>query len=80
MTKVIVDLAGAMEKITPEMMKMFDDSLTNILMNKIAEMQAELDYLRFFYSNADFGPAHEDVVEAINTHYDKDIPEGYMFE
>lgn len=39
--------------------------------------QAELDYLRFFYMNADFGPADSDVRAWINSKYDKPIPEGY---
>ena len=41
----------------------------------------ELNYLQFFYSECDFGPAHEDIVETINAKYaalrGKEIPEGY---
>ena len=42
----------------------------------------ELEYLRFFFQEADFGPAHGDVVGFINedylsqTGYDS-VPEGY---
>ncbi len=47
---------------------------------KVAEREgilAELDYLRYFYEHADFGPAHEDVVDIINQGYDKKVPDGY---
>jgi len=41
----------------------------------------ELEYLRYFFQTADFGPAHEDVVDIINERYrkdtGKDLPEGY---
>lgn len=41
----------------------------------------ELEYLRWFYCNADFGPAHEDVIAIMNSNYIEDtgncIPEGY---
>lgn len=41
----------------------------------------ELHYLRYFYENCDFGPAHEDVVIGINFAYeemnDTIVPEGY---
>ena len=40
----------------------------------------ELLYLRFFYNNADFGPAHSDVVAIINEKYEKQgnvVPAGY---
>lgn len=43
---------------------------------------AELDYLRFFFNNTDFGPAHEDVVDHINESYTnlvgRPVPEGYQ--
>lgn len=44
--------------------------------------QKELDYLRFFYMEADFGLAHDDVVTIINDAYidsslADEIPEGY---
>lgn len=42
--------------------------------------QNELEYLRFFYVNADFGPADSDVRAYINERFIKDggtIPVGY---
>lgn len=41
------------------------------------EERKELEYLRYFYQEADFGPAHSDVVGIINANYDGEIPEGY---
>jgi hypothetical protein len=45
---------------------------------------AELMYLRYFYQNCDFGPAHGDVVFIINEHFEKEcgipVPEGYRDE
>ena len=38
---------------------------------------AELDYLRYFYQIADFGPADADVRAIMNDGYKKPIPEGY---
>lgn len=43
----------------------------------------ELKYLRFFYANADFGPAHSDVVDSINADFLTDhekLPAGYERE
>ena len=44
----------------------------------------ELHYLRFFFENCDFGPAHEDVVLGINFAYeemnDTTVPEEYKIE
>ncbi len=40
----------------------------------------ELAYLRYFHQEADFGPAHTDVVMAINDRYECVIPEGYEIE
>jgi len=40
-------------------------------------MDPELRYLRYFYNEADFGPAHEDVIAIINEGYDKKVPDGY---
>ena len=41
----------------------------------------ELEYLRYFFEEADFGPAHEDVVYIISSNFKeetgKDLPEGY---
>ena len=44
---------------------------------RLMELQDELDYLRHFYQEADFGPAHEEVVDLINSSYGEDIPQGY---
>jgi len=44
------------------------------------EEQEELQYLRFFYEKADFGPAHEDVVSIVNDEYLDEygsLPAGY---
>lgn len=48
----------------------------------------ELEWLRYFYNNADFGPAHEDVVEIIMQGYERggkrrvpeDYRDGYFFQ
>ena len=40
----------------------------------------ELEYLRYFYEQADFGPTHYDVVCSINENYGKPLPEGYSDE
>lgn len=37
----------------------------------------ELEYLRYFFQEADFGPADGDVRYIINENYDGEIPEGY---
>lgn len=48
------------------------------------EERDELEYLRWFYCNADFGPAHRDVVFCMNEDYEhetgKSVPEGYNEE
>lgn len=47
------------------------------------EEQEELQYLRFFYQEADFGPAHGDVVSIINDKYLDEhgsLPDGYAPE
>jgi hypothetical protein len=45
------------------------------------EQEAELQYLQWFYVNADFGPAHEDVITCLNQDYVDEtgspIPAGY---
>lgn len=45
------------------------------------EEQHELEYLRFFFTKCDFGPAHEDVMHLINEHYEQEtgrkLPKGY---
>jgi hypothetical protein len=44
----------------------------------------ELEYLEWFYANTDFGPAHGDVIDAMNEQFraetGKEIPEGYEVE
>lgn len=44
----------------------------------------ELQYLRWFYQNADFGPADSDVREWLNEKYTNEtgnpVPEGYQLE
>lgn len=46
--------------------------------------QAELEYLRFFFKQADFGPADGDVRQIINEEFTqatgKDVPQGYRSE
>lgn len=42
----------------------------------------ELNYLRWFFANTDFGPAHEDVVYFMNKNYREetgyDVPDEYQ--
>ncbi len=44
--------------------------------------QAELDYLRWFYANTDFGPAHADVVGCMEEEYVEEtgckVPDAYL--
>jgi len=43
-------------------------------------MDEELEYLRWFFQEADFGPAHGDVIEIMNQKYTESgrtLPEGY---
>jgi hypothetical protein len=50
----------------------------------MSERATELEWLRYFYETADFGPAHEDVVNIIENRFKeetgKDLPEGYEYE
>ncbi len=45
------------------------------------EKATELEFLQWFYSNADFGPASEDVVEIMIENFKeetgKELPDGY---
>jgi hypothetical protein len=45
------------------------------------EQKAELNYLRWFHGNADFGPAEGDVRYHLNQQYEMEtgvkVPEGY---
>ena len=46
-------------------------------------MDEELKFLRWFFQEADFGPAHGDVIEMIKTDYEATgnvLPEGYGHE
>ena len=49
--------------------------------NNTMEKATELEYLQWFYANADFGPADSDVRyymdESFKEDTNKDIPEGY---
>lgn len=44
----------------------------------------ELEFLRWFYCNADFGPAHSDVMDLLHAEYvrmtGEDVPEEYKLE
>lgn len=48
------------------------------------EQKAELNYLRWFHGNADFGPAEGDVRHYLNEQYTAQtgstVPEGYEEE
>jgi len=48
------------------------------------EQATELEYLQWFYANADFGPADSDVRSWLDSRFvaetDKKIPEGYGAE
>lgn len=52
-------------------------TVDNIDARALGRVADELEYLSHFFNEADFGPAHEDVVEMINEEYDKPLPEGY---
>jgi len=47
------------------------------------ERATELEYLKWFRHNIDFGPAHEDVIEILNENFmeetGKNIPEGWNY-
>ena len=50
----------------------------------MTEKATELEYLRFFFQNADFVPADSDVRDMINERFTrktgKALPEGYEIE
>lgn len=52
----------------------------NIDARSLGRVADELEYLQHFFCEADFGPAHEDVVSMINECYHRVIPEGYREE
>jgi hypothetical protein len=47
------------------------------------EEATELEYLKWFFENADFGPAHGDVMEEKNNEFEvqtgKSIPKPYLW-
>ncbi len=47
---------------------------------RIAELEAELAYLRYFHRKADFGPAHTDVVMAMQAAYPDTVPDTWLYE
>lgn len=50
---------------------------------KGSDVDNELEYLRWFYENADFGPADDDVRHTMNAQYVREggvIPKGYENE
>lgn len=48
------------------------------------EKATELEFLEWFYANADFGPADDDVREMLKQEFkdetNKDLPDGYGME
>ena len=42
------------------------------LERRVTELEADLDYLKYFHNTADFGPAHEEVVLLIQQAYEQD--------
>lgn len=55
----------------------------NVCTGALVRAGEELAYLEAFYQNADFGPAHEDVVAAMNENISEEgitIPSGYQPE
>lgn len=50
-------------------------------MQSTRERATELEYLKWFRHHTDFGPAHSDVVAAMNSNFmratGKNIPEGW---
>ena len=51
---------------------------------EIDRLKDEIAYLTYFHQNADFGPAHGDVVLIIQENYKestgKDVPEEWRYE
>lgn len=47
------------------------------------ERATELEYLKWFFQNADFGPADSDVRDSMNNRFmdktKKNLPEGYNY-
>lgn len=57
--------------------KCFREMTTEGIIKLAIEMHKELEYLRYFHAEADFGPADGDVREMIGENYGKELPEGY---
>lgn len=58
--------------------------MSNKTQSKIKRIRAsELEYLKWFRCNADFGPAESDVIDSLNEKFmdetGKNIPEGWNF-
>ena len=83
-SKVVADLAAFGERLKKDGYPPAIVESAVIRMTTMEEMiiadSAELLYLRHFFQEADFGPAHGDVVQIIQDAYDGDIPEGYEYE
>lgn len=52
--------------------------------DQLEEAADEIEYLRYFFQQADFGPADSDVREfiddAFRNEFNKDLPKGYQAE
>lgn len=50
----------------------------------MSEQATELEFLQWFYANADFGPADGDVRRILNDQFrrstGKEIPDGYLMD
>ena len=50
----------------------------------MSEYATELEYLKWFYNNCDFGPAHEDVIDILNEEFEqktgKKVPVDYYYD
>lgn len=48
------------------------------------EKASELEFLRWYFANADFGPAHDDVVDILMSQFQEEtgmaLPDGYGFD
>ncbi len=62
-----------LEALTVEIRPLLDGEALDILDGVLEE----LEYLRHFYAEADFGPADDDVRQMIKQRYEGDIPKEY---
>lgn len=77
-----IEFLGLMADDLHEPTEAMQDSIT-VVLNYITELEALVDYLEFFHKNADFGPAHTDVVMAIQAQYEatgKTVPATWKYE